>query len=95
MRFTINQFPGPIMSSVFSSPSGIMLFDPASQVISVSNIKSGCLKAFKYINVIHKLDPKPNLRPSLRDALAKLSYSPKISKQEHTTKSRQMQAIID
>ena len=54
MRRSVNQRPRTILSSVPSTPSGIMLLEPLSQVIGVPNIEFLCLKTFKYINVIHQ-----------------------------------------
>jgi hypothetical protein len=109
IRFVINQSPGTVLLSVFSSSSGIMFFDPASQVVGMPDVEFVCLKTLKYIHVIHeytlfkytycivltitvsdknqiqhKLQKRNfpqdalrrNQRPSLRDALTKLSYSP-------------------
>jgi hypothetical protein len=54
MRRAVNQCPWTILSSVSPASPGIVLLEPPSQVIGVSDVKFLCLKALKYINVIHE-----------------------------------------
>ena len=53
IRPAVNQRPRTILSSVSAAPTGIMLPEPPGQIISVTYIEFLCLKAFKYINIIH------------------------------------------
>jgi hypothetical protein len=82
MVFAVKQSPRAVLSGVFSALACIMVFDPAVYIVGMSNIKFVVFSASEDIDVIHDyffviphvIDDSQ--RPSLRDALAKLSYTP-------------------
>jgi hypothetical protein len=61
MTFVISQSPRSVLLGVFSSSPGIMFCEPASQVVGMSDVESGCLEALKDIDVIH--NPAPSKVP--------------------------------
>ena len=53
MRLIVNQNPWPILSSVLTTVTGIVVFDSAAQIIGLSNIKLVILQTSENINIIH------------------------------------------
>ena len=48
----MNQSPGPILPSVFSAESGIMVFDSAVYIVGLPDIKFAVFPALEDIDVI-------------------------------------------
>ena len=53
MLFTINQNSGTILPGIFTTVSGIVIFDSAVYMISLPDIKFAVLPALENIDVIH------------------------------------------
>lgn len=49
----MNQYPRPILSSIFSAVACVVLFDSAVYIISVPDIKFAVSAALEDIDVIH------------------------------------------
>lgn len=60
VRLAVGQLPRAVLASVLSTSSGIVLLNPASQVVGMPDVESTCFDAPQDINIIHQFDiPMP------------------------------------